>query len=57
MPLTRAFVTKRRGRGGVEPSCSKAAGFKPAVSTDFTTRPSWTLWGFLAPWWVPPRLW
>lgn len=30
------------GAEGVEPSCSEAAGFKPAVSTVFTTRPSWT---------------
>ncbi len=27
------------GAEGIEPSCSEAAGFKPAVSTGFTTRP------------------
>ncbi len=27
------------GAEGFEPSCTEAAGFKPAVSTGFTTRP------------------
>jgi hypothetical protein len=41
-PLTSMYVAKNDevGAEGIEPSCSEAAGFKPAVSTGFTTRPA-----------------